>query len=264
MTAGVFCRVDLFARLQHVAAQSGAGMRQAWRRIEHGFIKPWLRRIKPWRAKTLGGVRVHYMKHLDGGGAWFGQDYIALLKAWSVPKQGRIFEWCAGPGFIGFSLLGHGHCETLCLADINPQAVDACRRTIEDNKLGARVAVYHSDNLAGIPANEKWDLVVSNPPHFVDHFIGDLRGHDPDWRIHRGFYAAVGKHLNPGGVLLIQENNRGSVAETFRAMIEAAGLSIIFVHGCAPDRTPDDRFYYVGAMRTGDPVPDWARKLAAS
>jgi tRNA G37 N-methylase Trm5 len=50
------------------------------------------------------------------------------------------------------SLLGHGLCETLCLADINPQAVEACRRTIEDNRLGARVAVYHSDNLAGIPA----------------------------------------------------------------------------------------------------------------
>ena len=236
-------------------------MRQAWRRIEHGFIKPWLRRIKPWRTKTLGGVRVHYMKHLDGGGAWFGQDYIPLLKSWGVPKQGRIFEWCAGPGFIGFSLLGHGLCETLCLADINPQAVDACRRTIEDNKLGGRVTVYHSDNLASIPASEKWDLVVSNPPHFVDYLVGDLRAHDPDWRIHRGFYAAAGKHLNPGGVLVLQENNRGSTPETFRAMIEESGLAIIFVHACAPERTPDDRFYYIGVMRLAEPVPAWAARL---
>lgn len=241
---------------------SGSCAREYWRRIEHGYIKPWLRRIKPWRNTKLGGIRVHYMKHLDGGGAWFGQDYIPLLKSWDVPKQGRIFEWCAGPGFIGFSLLGNGFCETLCLADINPQAVDACRRTIADNKLDTRVAVYHSDNLSGIPASEKWDLVVSNPPHFVDHFIGDLRGHDPDWRIHRGFYAAVSKHLNPGGVVVIQENNRGSTAETFRQMIEASGLTIIFVHACAPERTTDDRFYYVGAMRAGDPVPAWATRLA--
>ena len=33
-------------------------MREFWRRIEHGTVKPWLRRIKPWRTKTLGGVRV--------------------------------------------------------------------------------------------------------------------------------------------------------------------------------------------------------------
>jgi len=31
-------------------------MREFWRRIEHGTIKPWLRRIKPWRARTFGGV----------------------------------------------------------------------------------------------------------------------------------------------------------------------------------------------------------------
>ena len=236
-------------------------MREYWRRIEHGTIKPWLRRIKPWRAKTFGGIRVRYMKHLDGGGSGFGQDYIPLLKEWGVPKQGRAFEWCSGPGFIGFSLLGHGLCETLCLADINPQAVEACRRTIEDNKLGARIAVYHSDNLAGIPVSETWDLVVSNPPHFVDDLIGDLRGHDPDWRIHRGFYAAVGKHLNPSGVLVIQENNRGSTAETFREMIEASGMTIVFVHACAPKRTPDDRFYYIGVMRRDDIAPDWVRRV---
>lgn len=237
-------------------------MREFWRRIEHGTIKPWLRRIKPWRAKSFGGVRVHYMKHLDGGGSGFGQDYIPLLRNWGLPKQGRVFEWCAGPGFIGFSLLGHGLCETLCLADINPQAVEACRRTIDDNRLSARVAAYHSDNLASIPASEQWDLVVSNPPHFVDHFIGDLRGHDPDWRIHHDFYATVGKHLKPGGVLVLQENNRGSTTETFRPMIEASGLAITFVHGCAPRRTPDDRFYYIGVMRKGDAAPEWARKLA--
>jgi len=239
-------------------------MRALWRRIEHGTVKPWLRRIKPWRVKNFGGIRVQYMKHLDGGGAWFGQDYIPLLKSCDMPKQERIFEWCSGPGFIGFSLLGHGLCETLCLADINPQAVEACRRSIEDNRLGNRVAIYHSDNLANIPASEKWDLVVSNPPHFVDDFVGDLRGHDPDWRIHRGFYAKVGQHLKPGGVLVIQENNRGSTAETFREMIEAAGFAITFVHDGRPERTPGDHFYYIGAIRRGDAAPDWVRKIAGN
>jgi predicted RNA methylase len=179
----------------------------------------------------------------------------------AAAQQARAFEWCAGPGFIGFSLLGNGFCQTLCLADINPAAVEAARRTIQANRLGDRVSVYLSDNLSDIPATERWDLVVSNPPHFVDTFIGDLRAHDPDWRIHRGFFSTVEPHLNPGAVMVLQENNRGSTAEMFRTMIEAAGLSVIFVHGCAPQRTDRDQFYYIGIMRRGDAPPDWARRL---
>src|SRR5437667_12662895 len=112
-----------------------------------------------------------------------------------MPKQARTFEWCAGPGFIGFSLLGAGLTETLCLADINPEAVAACRRTIADNALAARVNVYQSDNLASVPSSEQWDLVVGNPPHYPDEFAGNLRAHDPDWRIHRAFFAQVNAHL---------------------------------------------------------------------
>ncbi|MGZ9104358.1 MAG: hypothetical protein ACXW3M_00750, partial [Rhodoplanes sp.] len=57
------------------------------------------------------------------------------------------------PGFIGFSLLAHDLCETLCVADINPEAVAACRRTVEANRLSDRVSVYQSDNLKDIPAS---------------------------------------------------------------------------------------------------------------
>jgi 16S rRNA G966 N2-methylase RsmD len=234
-----------------------------WQHIEHGIVKPALRKVWPWRSGTFGGIKVHYKKHLDGGGSLFGQDYIALFRRWGVPRVGRAYEWCAGPGFVGFSLLGNGFCETLCLADINPQAVEVCRRTVADNKLESRVSVYRSDNLASIPQHEKWDLVVSNPPHFVDELIGDLKGHDPDWRIHRGFYAGIGKHLNPGGILVLQENNRGSTVETFRPMIEASGLAIVFVHDAYPQRTADSHFYYLGVMRRGDTPPDWVRPLMA-
>ena len=89
---------------------------------------------------------------------------------WGCRARRACFSGARGPGFIGFALLGYGFCDTLCLADINPEAVDACRRTVIQNRLAERVAVYHSDNLDGIPASEQWDLVVGNPPHFVDRF----------------------------------------------------------------------------------------------
>ena len=227
--------------------------------IEHQHVKPWLRRMRPYRAATYAGVRVAYKVHLDGGGSTFGQDFLPMLRKRGMPKVTRAFEWCAGPGFIGFSLLANGLCETVCLADVNPEAVVACRRTIARNALEKRAAAYQSDNLKDIPAAELWDLVVANPPHFLDEAPGHLRYHDPDWRVHRGFFDSVAPHLKPGGVIVLQENNRGSTVEMFREMIEAAGLQIVFVQDCAPQKTAHDHMYYVGIMRAGDEVPGWAR-----
>jgi hypothetical protein len=45
-------------------------------------------------------------------------------------------------------------------------------------------------------------------------------------------------------------------------MVEEAGLSIVFVDKCAPELTPDVRYYYIGIMRRGSPPPRWARPRA--
>ena len=230
--------------------------RPLWKRLEHAHVKPLLRRLKPWRQASFGGIAVSFKTHLDGGDSSFGQDFVPFLRERDMPRLGRVFEWCAGPGFIGFSLLGHGLCDSLCLADINPEAVAACERTVARNRLGGRVAVHHSDNLDGIPSTERWDLVVSNPPHF-DEASGDLRSADGGWRIHRRFFAAVGRFLKPSGLVLLQENNAGSTAEDFRPLVEEAGLSILFVSGGEPVRTGEFRMYFIGIMRAGDPPPTW-------
>jgi hypothetical protein len=106
--------------------------------IERDHVKPLLRRMRPYGEVAYAGLRVSTKPHLDGGGSTFGQDFIPLLRRRGMPKAARAFEWCAGPGFIGFSLLAHGLCETLCLADVNPEAVAACRRTVARNGLEAK------------------------------------------------------------------------------------------------------------------------------
>ena len=111
--------------------------------------------------------------------------------------------------------------------------------------------------MSAIPSEEQWDLVVGNPP-FFDHRAFHLRAHDRGWHLHREFFATIGRFLRPGGIIVLQENNLGSTAETFREMIETAGLAIVFVDCCAPQRTADSRIYYIGIMRRGDVVPAWA------
>lgn len=232
-------------------------MKDFLRRLDHHTIRPVRRVLQPWRYVTYGNIRVHYKRYLDGGGSAFGQDYIPFLLDRRMPRQTRVFEWCAGPAFIGFSLLGFGLCDSLCIADINPDAVRACRHTVAANGLNDRVSIYHSDNLDDIPTSEAWDLVVGNPPHFDWVQTGEARFGDKGWNIHRQFFHTVGRFLKPKGVILIQENNHGSTVETFRRMIEEAGFSIVFTHNCEPRITPYTRIYYLGVMRRGEAAPDW-------
>ncbi len=196
----------------------------------------------------FNGIKVYYTRELDGGGGSFGQDYIDFISK-NFPPQQRIFEWCSGPGFIGFSLLAHGLCDTLCLADINPLAVEACKKTIRENRLEGQVTVYLSDNLKDIPSSERWNLVVANPPHFeykcVKKISPEIIYLNKDWAIHRQFYEDVGQFLDQDGSLVIQENTLRSNVESFRDMIESNGFSIIDTPTCKLD----SRYYYIWSVK---------------
>jgi predicted RNA methylase len=231
---------------------------QSIRQMEQTWLRPLGRRLRPHRRVRYGDIDVYYKRFLDGGGTDFGQDFLRLFRSRRMPTQARLFEWCAGPGFIGFSLLAHGFCETLCLADVNPAAVRAARMTVRRNRLAGRVAVYRSDNLQDIPPTERWNVIVSNPPHFDDAvFKHEIRLYDRDWRLHRDFFRDAPRFLAPDGVIVLQENNQGSTAETFRPMAEAAGLRVVLIDNCRGALTPEPNYFYVGLMRAGDPPPAW-------
>ncbi len=183
-----------------------------------------------------GQIDVVFLPYLEGGGRNFGQEFIRVVKEKMGPVD-HVFEYCAGPGFIGFSLLGHRLCKKLTLADVNPDAVLCCRNTVKHNKLEDKVSVYLSDCLDSIPRSEKWDLVVSNPPHWPSgekEYRENIRNFDPQMRVHKKFYRDVAKFLKPNGRVLFQECASATTAEEFRGMIEDGGLEIAEVFKARP------------------------------
>lgn len=157
-----------------------------------------------------------YRQHLDGDGRSMAEQFSRYIRD-KFPDRvpfDTCFEWCAGPGFIGFALLADNICRRLVLADINPEAVALAKETAKLNGLDQCVTVYESDNLDAIPDTERFDLVVSNPPNFYclnplhpsyNLLQADLRPNDPGWEIHKKFYAAIAGYLNPDAVLCIEE-----------------------------------------------------------
>lgn len=180
-------------------------------------------------------IEVVYKERLHGGGIRFGQQFVPVIKE-KFGHIGHVFEFCAGPGFIGFSMLANRLCDKLTLADINPEAVKACNETVKKNNLESMVSTYISDCLDDIPKTEKWDLVVCNPPHVFcsteNEYKKDITLYDPNFNIHRKFYRDIHKFLKPAGSVLLQEHTESTNIDDFREMIEKNGLKIVdvFVH----------------------------------
>ena len=134
-----------------------------------------------WYWPAPGGIAVAHLQRADSeGGGGKGELGPALVRRaaaevggafWRSAPRGRrrCMEFCAGPAFIGFTLLGIGTCSDLVLAEVNPLSIAAARETARINGLEDRVVAYHSNGLDGLPSSERGrlDLVVSNPPHFV-------------------------------------------------------------------------------------------------
>lgn len=171
----------------------------------------------------------------------------------------RVLDLGCGVGIIGLTMLsrlgGEGIIDRMGFADINIFNLQSLRRTLEVNglkeSLGDRMSIYLSDSMAHIPAEDRFDIIVCNPPHYrgVDLTKGSnatlARGvgtYDAEWRFHQSIYAQTHTRLTDAGELWMFENSAASTAQDFLPFVEANG-GLRFVEQ-VPD-AKDARFYWM-------------------
>jgi len=164
---------------------------------------------------------------LDGGGTTQYLDFLNAIKKQNK-KYNKALEWCSGLGAIGFSLLDAKIINHITFMDVYQPAIDYVNNMAVLNNISNKVTAYCVGKARDLPSNEKFDLIVGNPPHMVRDFTleeahaQDLKkGFHPrqkwhldesnrlladiDWRIHTEFFANIGDHCNPGCDIFITE-----------------------------------------------------------
>lgn len=187
----------------------------------------------------------------DGGGTWFGQEYVSQIRRYQRQFD-RCLEWCSGPGFIGFALLAHGLCRDLTLVDRHAPSADSVSATARANGCESQVRFFNADRISLLPRDQQFDLVVANPPHYLQCPGDDNYQRiavDQGWQAHYEFYQNISGYLNPESVILMQENQAGSLLGPgeFMPMIEAHGLKVTG-YWTSPgyfDRSGPTQIYYL-------------------
>lgn len=136
------------------------------------------------------------------------------------PKM-KILDMCTGSGCIVLSIL------KMCRekyymtelqgigADVSEEALKVAREN--GRRLEVPVTWIHSDLFAKIPEEEKYDVIVSNPPYIetavIDTLQEEVRLHDPYIALdgkedglyfYRRIISEAGKYLKPQGKLMFE------------------------------------------------------------
>ena len=169
-------------------------------------------------------LSVFYEKRFDGGGTTFG--FNAVTKSDIINKiqdQGDVLEICSGPGFIGYTLLKYNKANRLVLSDINPEVRDGIETTNRFNNL--KVEFIQSDCFDSMEGSNKFDTIVSNPPHFKTERPNGYRSSeeklislDYDMQFHKKFFESAHRYLNPNGKIVLIENCDGVTEEDIRVL----------------------------------------------
>ena len=101
--------------------------------------------------------------------------------------------------------------------DVSPAALAVARRNAERHAVAERITFVESNLFAAVPADARFDFILSNPPYVstaeMANLPPDVRDHEPHLALHAGEHgttviepliAQSADRLKSGGVLLIE------------------------------------------------------------
>ena len=147
-------------------------------------------------------------------------DWIEKYYSQSA-KPRSILDICCGIGTIGLSLERRLRPESVDFADINPKNIESVKLNVKQllatgENLFTSI-VSESDGLSSVK-QRKYDLIVSNPPHFLSGGP-DKAQVDDELKFHENFFREVNDYLAPRGRIFFIETDEEIPGVLLEAMI---------------------------------------------
>lgn len=199
-----------------------------------------LERAKRWfKKRAIDKVPVAYLT----GRAWFaGLEFVVDERAliprspiaelimnafdpWLAGAPESALDLCCGGGCIGIAMASTFAGCSVDMADLSQHALDLSAINVEKHKLADQVRLYKTDLFQSLPAESKYDLIVSNPPYVDAEDMSQLAtefSHEPQLGLAAGndgldivarLLRDAKRYLKPDGVLIVEVGNSRAAVE---------------------------------------------------
>jgi len=160
-------------------------------------------------------------------------ELIVELALERLPRNGRMLDMGTGSGAIAVAAAHTRPDAHVTALDVSEAALDVARRNAAAN--GARVRFLRSDWFGALQADERFELIASNPPYIAsgdEHLsqgdlrfepVGALTDHADGLSALRIIIDGSPRHLEPGGWLLLEHGY--DQAASVRALLAGRGFS---------------------------------------
>ncbi len=137
----------------------------------------------------------------------------------SLKTPERILDLCTGSGCIAIALAYAYPDATVDATDISKDALEVAAINVEHHNMQYQVALLESDLFDRVPAENQYDLIVSNPPYVDAEDMADLPAefhHEPELALAAGqdgldlvrkMLAVAADYLTEDGLLIIEVGN---------------------------------------------------------
>lgn len=155
-------------------------------------------------------------------------------------------DMCTGSGCLAI-LMAHAFPNAeIDAADLSPEALEVARRNVADYALEEQIRLVQSDLFAALEG-QSYDVIVSNPPYVNAPSVRALPQeylHEPKLALGSGedgldatrvILREAPKHLNPGGILVVEIGHNRDVLEAaypdlpFTWLETSAGDEFVFL-----------------------------------
>ena len=159
----------------------------------------------------FGGLEIGFDERLLRPRTWTAEQSRWAAELLDDAPDGPVLELCAGAGHIGLLAVTLRARPLVCV-DVSSAACDYARRNAETAGLGGLVTVREGTIDDVLDARERFALVIADPPwvrrvdtgRFPEDPLLAIDGGDDGLDVARACLRAAGRHLVPGGSLVLQ------------------------------------------------------------
>jgi len=140
-----------------------------------------------------------------------------VLNYFRDDKKLELLEVGVGSGCLIITILSELKNSNAKAVDISNKAIEVAKKNSSAHNLGGRLEIIESDLFTNISIEEKFDIIISNPPYIksadINNLQDDVKNFEPLMALDGGedgldFYRRIAqesqKHLNKDGSIILE------------------------------------------------------------